>query len=92
MNTVKTIKFNDYIDTPEIRVKETRFGEVMYTWKNYHNPKTSELAGTVFWVAFHKQNGQYMIGYKFSHQAPAKWVEYGEGDILEAIEKYLYDK
>ena len=76
------------METNIVKKENTRFGEIKFTWENNFHPDNDEFMPTVFWVAWLKKDGRYMIGYKLQPSGKVKFVKYGEGDIEIEITKY----
>ncbi len=77
-------------------VRDTKYGEKLYTWENYVHPDNPDFQQLVFWKAYHKVGdrykdsedyGKYSIGYALEPAGKIKWVLFGKGDIMPAIEK-----
>lgn len=79
---------DEYISS-QIEISETKFNEVKYKWTNYNHPENQNYCIPIFWIAYHKPDGRFMIGYSQQPSQPPRWIEYGTGDIMEAIKKYV---
>jgi hypothetical protein len=66
-----------------------QFGETVYKWNNHIHPDNPNFQQVVFWSAWKKPDGCYSIGYSLGTLSKFKMIEWGKGDILKAIAKYM---
>lgn len=79
-------------ENPPFQKSTDQFGETAYRWENHKHPDNPNFQQVVFWRAWQKPDGRYSIGYRLTclgDRGKIKFIEYGNGDVEAAIQKYL---
>jgi hypothetical protein len=87
---VKVDKPAEGIIQKQVSERKTTGGETEYKWENNYHPDNPDFQQRVFWTAYQKPDGRYMVGYSLEPGGRSKtyWVEHGTGDVKSKLGKF----